>query len=86
MQLKERFEDCVVVVETYTGTTLARPKWVKLKATLQPGDTVVFDEVSRMSRDAEEGFALYKELYEFGVNLIFLKESTLNTENFRQTT
>jgi DNA invertase Pin-like site-specific DNA recombinase len=46
---------------------------------------IVFDEVARMSRNAEDGFKLYEELYNKGVELIFLKESTLNTENFRQT-
>ena len=38
-----------------------------------------------MSRNAEEGYALYRDLYDKGVNLVFLKESTLNTDNFRQT-
>ncbi len=38
-----------------------------------------------MERDAEEGFGGYKDLCEKGVTLVLLKESTLNTENFRQT-
>lgn len=41
---------------------------------VQPGDTIVFDSVSRMSRDEEEGFKDYKALYEKGVILIFLNE------------
>ena len=62
-----------------------RPAWTKLKKQLKSGDTVVFDEISRMSRDAAEGFEEYKSLYEQGINLVFLKESMLNTDNFRQT-
>jgi DNA invertase Pin-like site-specific DNA recombinase len=37
-----------------------------------------------MSRDADEGFALYEELFSKGINLIFLKEPHINTETYRQ--
>ena len=47
-------------------------------------DTVVFDSVSRMSRDAAEGFKLYEELYDRGVELIFLKEPHINTETYKK--
>lgn len=83
--IKSKYPDAVIITESYTGTKMERPSWSKLYKQLREGDTIVFDEVSRMSRNAEEGFKTYKELYEMGVNLIFLKESTLNTENFRQT-
>lgn len=83
--IKSKYPDAVILTETYSGTTLDRPTWNKLYKQLHEGDTVVFDEVSRMSRNAEEGYTLYRELYDKGVNLVFLKESTLNTENFRQT-
>lgn len=46
---------------------------------------MIFDSVSRMSRNAEEGFRLYKELYEKGVNLVFLKEPLINTDTYRST-
>lgn len=82
--IKSKYPDAVIITETYSGTTLDRPAWNKLYKQLHEGDTVVFDEVSRMSRNAEEGYSLYRELYEKGVNLVFLKESTLNTDNFRQ--
>lgn len=84
--IKAVYPDAIIIVEMYSGTTLDRPKWNKLEKVLKEGDTVVYDEVSRMSRDAEEGYTLYKELYGRGINLVFLKESTLNTENFKQTT
>lgn len=44
----------------------------------------MFDEVSRMSRNAKEGFEDYKTLYDMGVNLVFLKERHIDTDNFRQ--
>lgn len=83
--IKAAYPEAVIVTEEFTGTKMCRPNWTKLYKTLKANDTVVFDEVSRMSRNAEEGFAVYKELFERGVNLVFLKESTLNTSNFRNT-
>lgn len=79
------YPDAVVITEEYTGTKMDRPNWNKLISNIIPGDTIVFDEVSRMSRNADEGFKTYKELYDKGINLVFIKESTLNTENFRAT-
>lgn len=48
-------------------------------------NTIVFDSVSRMSRNAEEGIKQYFELYERGVVLVFLKEGYINTEVFEST-
>lgn len=70
--------------EKFTGTTTERPEWKKLEKKLSPGDTVVFDSVSRMSRQAVEGFEMYKKLYESGVSLVFLKEPYVNTDNYRR--
>lgn len=41
---------------------------------------MIFDSVSRMSRNAEEGVQEYFELYQKGINLIFLKERYIDTE------
>ena len=53
------FPKAVIIKEFYTGTTMSRPRWEWLMTKVQPGDTIVFDSVSRMSRD-EEGFKDYK--------------------------
>ena len=45
---------------------------------------VVFDSVSRMSRNAEEGFALYEDLYRKGIQLVFLKEHHIDTETYKK--
>lgn len=82
--IKAKYPDAVIITEEYTGTTTDRPAWNKLRKTLKAGDTVVFDEVSRMSRNAEEGFKLYETLFNEGVNLIFLKEHHLDTEVYRK--
>ena len=74
----------IMKTEHFTGTTVNRPVWDGLKRLLREGDTVVFDSVSRMNRNAEEGFNDYKTLYEMGVNLVFLKEPHINTEVYKQ--
>ena len=83
--IKAKYPNAIIVTEEYTGTKINRPKFDQLLKNVKAGDTIVFDEVSRMSRNAEDGFQLYEKLYNAGVELIFLKESTLNTENFRKT-
>ena len=81
--IKEVYPTATIIQEAYTGTKLDRPKFDKLLNTVKQGDTIVFDSVSRMSRNAEEGFALYKELYNKGINLVFLKEPLINTQVYK---
>ena len=45
---------------------------------------IVFDSVSRMSRNAADGFAVYQELYNRGVELVFLKEPQINTQTYKK--
>lgn len=73
----------VVIKEAYTGTKIDRPEWNKLYKRVKEGDTIAFDSVSRMSRDAEEGFKTYEELFNRGVELVFLNEPMINTETFK---
>ena len=75
--------EAVIVREAFTGTTTTRPEFDRLLKLVKEGDTIIFDSVSRMSRNASEGFALYKELYNRGVNLVFLKEPHINTSTYR---
>ncbi len=43
----------------------------------------MFDSVSRMSRNEDEGFCLYEDLYTKGVELVFLKEPHINTVTYK---
>lgn len=90
--IKKEFPDAVIITENgISGCTLDRPMWLNLmrqvdKDTRAGKDiTIVFDEVSRMSRDAQEGFEMYQELYNKGVRLVFLKERHIDTDVFKQT-
>lgn len=73
----------VIITDKFTGTKLDRPGWNKLYSRAAAGDVIIFDEVSRMARNAEEGFQVYRELYERGVELQFLKEPHINTSVYR---
>lgn len=73
-----------IICEVYTGMTTDRPEFDKLLKRIRTGDTIIFDSVSRMSRNAEEGYELYEKLYDEGINLIFLKEPTINTDTYRK--
>lgn len=81
--IKNQYPDAVIVAEAFTGTKIDRPKWNKLLKLLRPGDTIVFDSVSRMSRNASEGFATYSELFNKGIELVFLKEHYIDTATYK---
>ena len=83
--LKAAYPDIVVISEVYTGSTDDRPKWKKLLRQCRAGivSKVVFDEVSRFSRNAEEAIVEYKELYNLGIELEFLKEPHINSRIYR---
>lgn len=82
--IKSENPAAIIVQEAYTGTKLDRKEWTKLSGRVKNGDTIIFDSVSRMSRNAEEGFTAYQELYNKGVSLVFLKEPHINTETYKK--
>lgn len=82
--IKAKFSDAIIFVDICTGTTLQRREFEKLLKVVLPGDTIVFDSVSRMSRNAEEGFELYVKLFETGIHLVFLKEPHINTDTYKK--
>ena len=81
--IKSSYPAAITVAEAYTGTKIHRPEWDKLLKTVEAGDTIVFDSVSRMSRNAEDGVKVYMELYNKGVELVFLKEHHIDTKTYK---
>lgn len=78
------YPNAKIYKEVFTGTKkTGRKELEKILRIVQEGDTIIFDSVSRMSRNADEGIALYMELYDKGVNLVFLKEQHINTDTYR---
>ncbi len=73
--------------EVFTGIkTTGRNEFQKLLNKVAEGDTIIFDSVSRMSRNADEGFELYKALYDRGTNLVFINEPYINTSVYKDAT
>ena len=62
-----------------TGTNFNRPEWIKLESLLQPGDSVIFKDIYRFTREYENGYKKYMELLEKGVELIFIDNPTIST-------
>ena len=83
--IKAKYPDAIMVKEVYTGTKFTgRKEFERILKIVEEGDTIIFDSVSRMSRNSEEGFTLYEELYKKGVRLVFLKEPHINTDTYKQ--
>ena len=88
--IKKLYPEADIYQEAFTGAKINRPEFDKMikRAELDAKQgkqvLIIFDEVSRMSRNADEGFKLYKSLYEQGIDLVFLKDSTINTTVFRK--
>lgn len=82
--IKAYNENAIIFEETFTGTkVVGRKEFKKLMDIVKEGDTIIFDSVSRMSRNAEEGYKIYMDLYKRGVNLVFLNEMTINTDTYK---
>ena len=82
--IQQSYPAAHIVKETFTGTKIqSRKELDKLLKQVTKGDTIIFDSVSRMSRNAEEGFKLYEELYHKGIELVFLKEPHINTATYK---
>ena len=83
--IKEVYPNACIVQEAFTGTKIQGRKGLdKILKAVQPGDTIVFDSASRMSRNEAEAVALYEELFQKGVELVFLKEPQINTAVYRE--
>lgn len=80
-----------IVKDVYIGTkTISRKEWSKLykpvkqEAATGKEITIIFDSVSRMSRNAEEDFLPYEELFNLGISLAFLKKPHINTNTYKK--
>jgi len=80
--IEKAYPEATIRQEAFTGTKINRPEWNKLYKTVKEGDTIVFDSVSRMSRNADEGVKTYFELLDRGVTLVFLKEHYIDTDTY----
>ena len=77
----------IIYEERQSGKNIEnRTIFRKLLDKVKSRDTIIFDEVSRMSRNADEGYNLYMELLEQDINLVFLKERHIDTDEYKRRT
>lgn len=73
-----------IILETYTGTKMERPKFTTLLESLEPGDTLLVCKVDRFARTLREGLEVVEELMARGVAVHILNLGLLeDTPNGR---
>ena len=65
--------------EDETGKNFDRTEWKKLEKIVQDGDTIIFKDISRFTREAINGYKKYMELMTKGINLVFIDNVTIST-------
>lgn len=84
--IKSEYPNANLISEAFTGTKVeGRKEFQKLLDKVKTGDTIVFDSVSRMSRNSDEGYMIYEDLFNRGIELVFLKEQHINTATYKKT-
>lgn len=78
--VKNNIEYLLELKDDCSGSSFNRSEWKKLEKIVQKGDTIVFKEISRFTRQAEDGYKKYMELMSKGISLIFLDNPTVDTE------
>lgn len=63
-----------------SGKSFDRKAWQELENDINAGDTIVFKDLCRFTRERDNGYKKYVELLNKGINLIFLDNPTLNTD------
>ena len=73
-----------IYVDTFTGTKMDRPEFVRMKNQLRKGDTVIITELDRLARSVSQASGLITEMIDDGVtinviNLGILSNDSVNT-------
>lgn len=61
-----------------------RKEFNKLDRLLQSGDTVVFKDLSRFTRETENGYKKYMEWLDKGINIVFIDNPTVSSDYISQ--
>lgn len=63
-----------------SGKSFDRKSWKELEKDITDGDTIVFKDLCRFTREYENGFEKYMELLNRNINLVFIDNPTVSTE------
>lgn len=61
-----------------------RPEFCKLEKIIQPGDTVVFKDLFRFTRETENGYRKYMDWLNRNINMVFIDNPIVSTDYIRQ--
>lgn len=61
-----------------------RKEWKKLESLAREGDTIVFKDISRFTREALNGYVKYMELMRKGIELVFIDNPTVSTSYIKE--
>ena len=81
-----KYNSRTVFKDDTSGATFNRDDWKALESILKEGDTIIFKEISRFTRQAEEGYEKYMYLMNKGIHLVFLDNPTVSTDYIKQLT
>lgn len=79
-----KYNERNVYKDDVSGSTFNRKEWLELEERLNDGDTIIFKEISRFTRQAEEGYKKYMELMERDINLVFIDNPTVSSDYIKQ--
>lgn len=71
-----------IYIDKESGKNLERPQWEKLMNTLRVGDTLVVQDLSRLSRNKKDIKDVWKDLTDRGINIEVVNMPILNTEKY----
>lgn len=81
---ENHIEYTLIFRDDASGKDFNRKEWQRLEKIVQSGDTIVFKDVCRFTRQAEEGYQKYMELLNKGIELIFIDNPTVSTPYIKQ--
>lgn len=70
-----------IYVDTFTGTTLDRPEFDKLKNQLRKGDTVVVTKMDRLGRSVSQASSLITSMIDDGITINVLNLGILSNDS-----
>ncbi len=79
------YDEHYIYKEDISGKNFTeRKEWIKLERVLHSGDTVVFKDISRFTREAQNGYDKYMDLMRQNIHLVFLDNPTVCTDYIKQ--
>jgi len=75
-------EKCIFI-DKESGKNLERPEWEKLNSILRVGDTLIVQDLSRLSRNKKDIKDVWKDLIGRGINIEVVNMPILNTEKYK---